>query len=126
MPIQALRAAVLIAAGFVISGCAKSPESTVESFYVAVAEGNITEAQSYLSAQVIGMIGSQKVASALAQESERAQRCGGIRAVEVQLQGEGEIRSGSATITYRGKCPPKREGVKLVKEEGKWKLGVSK
>ena len=108
------------------TGCSKSPESTVESFYKAVGKGEITEAQTYVSSQVTGMIGPQKLAASLAQESERVGRCGGIKSIDVKLDGQGEVRSGTATVTYAGQCPPKNERVKLIKEDGKWKLGASK
>lgn len=109
-----------------LTGCAKSPESTVESFYKAVGKGEIADAQTYLSAQVVGMLGPQKLAAALAEESQRVSRCGGIKAVEVALQGQGEVRAGTALISYSGNCQPRRENVKLVKEEGKWKIAPSK
>jgi hypothetical protein len=109
-----------------LSGCAKSPESTVESFYRAVGKGEITEAQSYLSSQIIGMIGKDKMAAALAKQSEQVSECGGIDSVEVELTGEGEIRSGNATVTFKGNCQPKKESVKLIKEDGKWKITANK
>jgi len=126
MPIRSVRAILLAAATLAVSGCAQSPESIVESFYRAVANGEITEAQGYLSSQVVGMLGPQKTSAALAQEAERVQRCGGISAIDVQLQGQGEIRSGTALVSYRGDCREKRENVKLVKEEGQWKRGATK
>lgn len=116
----------LIVSTALLSGCAKSPESTVESFYEAVGKGEITEAMTYLSSQFSGMLGPQKLSAALAQESERVAKCGGIRSVDVQLTGQGEVRSGTAAIKYNGQCESRRESVKLVKEEGKWKIGASK
>ncbi len=107
----------LVAITLLLAGCAKSPESTVESFYRAVGKGEITEAQTYLSSQVIGMLGPQKMSAALGQEAERVTRCGGIKSIDVKLAGEGEIRSGTVKVTYVGQCPPKNEGVKLVKED---------
>jgi len=44
-----------------LSACSKSPESTVESFYDAVADGEITEARSYLSDQILGMMGEKRL-----------------------------------------------------------------
>ena len=118
--------ATLIATTLMLTGCAKSPESTVESFYNAVGKGEITEAQTYVSSQVTGMLGPQKMAAALAQESERVRKCGGIKSIDVKLEGQGEVRSGTAVVTYAGQCPAKNERVKLVKEDGNWKIGASK
>jgi hypothetical protein len=118
--------ATSIAATMMLTGCAKSPESTVESFYKAVSKGEITEAQTYLSSQVTGMLGPQKMAAALTAESEKIIKCGGIKSIDVKLEGQGEVRSGMAMVTYAGQCPPKNHQVRLIKEEGKWKIGAGK
>lgn len=110
----------------VLGACARSPESTVKHFYNAVAEGEITEAQGCISSQIVGMLGPQKLSAALAKESQRIQGCGGIKSIDVDLTGTGELRMGTANITYRGNCAPKREDVKLIKEDGKWKFAPSK
>jgi len=116
--------AVVLAAA--LSGCAKSPDSTVESFYLALSKGNITEAQGYLSSQIVGMAGPQKISVGLSNASEKIQACGGIRSVDVNLNGEGEIRKGSVKVTFAGNCPAKTETVKLLKENGAWKIGADK
>ena len=105
-------------------GCGKpqSPESIVESSYRAIGKGEITEAKSYLSAQVVGMLGDAKLSAVLASQSQKIASCGGIKNVEVKLQGEGEVRAGTATVTFGGTCPPKTDNVKLLKENGKWKI----
>lgn len=117
---------LIVATALILSGCAKSPESTVESFYRAVSKGELTEAQGYLSLQIAGMMGPRKLSAALAAESERVQQCGGIKSVDVKLEGQGEVRSGIAKVVYAGQCPQKNEKVKLIKEDGKWKIGASK
>jgi hypothetical protein len=109
-----------------LAGCAKSPESTVESFYKAVAKGEITEAQTYLSSQILGMMGQAKITAALSSETMRIGKCGGIKDLQVKLEGQGEVRSGTTTVTYGGSCAVKTEKTKLVKEDGKWKLGAGK
>ncbi len=116
--------AAIFGAAFLV-GCGKSPESTVESFYRAVGKGEITEAQGYVSAQLIGMMGQGKMSAALSNETENIRKCGGINSVDVKLQGEGDLRSGTATFTYV-KCQPNTEKVKLIKEDGKWKITASK
>ena len=109
-----------------LTGCGKSPESTVESFYKAVGKGEITEAQGYLSAQLVAMLGQGKLAAALSQETESIRNCGGIKSVDVKLQGEGEVRTGIATVNYGGNCAAKTEKTKLIKEDGKWKITIDK
>jgi nitrous oxide reductase accessory protein NosL len=113
-----------IAASALLAGCAKSPESALESFHTALSKGEITEAQTYVSSQISGMLGPQKLSAMLQKEAEIILRCGGVKSLETKLDGKGEIRSGQSTITYSGKCAPKKINVKLVKEDGKWKIGA--
>jgi hypothetical protein len=110
----------------VLAGCARGPESTAEKFYKAVAAGEITEAQSYLSAEILGTLGPDKTAAILTKEHKQVIACGGIKSIDVSLKGEGEVRFGSATVSYRGECPEKNESIELVREEGKWKIGMNK
>ena len=79
-----------------------------------------------MSSKIKAMVPSAKLQAALALGAEQARECGGISSVEVSL-GEGDqIRTGTATVTYGGSCPPKTENVKLVKEDGEWKLDANK
>lgn len=121
-----LAALFIVASASLLSGCGKSPESTVESFYRSLANGKISEAKGYMSDQLISMFGEQKISVALSQEIEKIRNCGGIKKIEVELQGEGEFRSGSATVTYAGECPPKKDKATLIKNDGKWKITASK
>jgi hypothetical protein len=126
MPTASVRLLFCAAVLMLQAGCAKSPESTVKAFYTALGKGETTEALGYLSSQVTGMLGMDKARATLAKESERIQGCGGFKSIEVRLEGEGDVRSGDATVSFRGECPPKRERLKLVKEDGRWRLGATK
>lgn len=121
-----LAVAFILFASTLLSGCGKSPESSVESFYRALASGEITEAKSHVSAQLAGMLGEAKLSAALSGETEKIRACGGISNIQVSLVGEGEVRSGTVTVTYKGNCQPKNEKTKLIKEDGKWKITSSK
>jgi len=109
-----------------VVGCTKSPESTVQSFYRAVAQGEITEAESYLSRQVLGDIAPNKLHASLSREMQRVQRCGGYKELKTELGEGAEVRFGSVWISYAGNCKSREEKVKLIKEDGKWRLGSSK
>lgn len=119
-------AILLLTSGFVLCGCGRSPASIVERFYRAVGKGEITEAKGYLSAQLGAMLGDAKVTTLLSTETAKVQSCGGIKTVDVALNGAGEVQSGTVTVTYNGKCSQKTEKVKLVKEDGKWKIAPEK
>jgi hypothetical protein len=117
---------IFILSVMLITGCAKSPESTVESFYRAVEKGEITEARGYVSSQLVGMLGDAKFSAGLAQQTEAISKCGGFKSIDVKLHGKGEIRQGEAIVTYAGHCPQRSEKVKLIKEDGKWKITADK
>lgn len=116
----------LLVAPLVLVGCGGSPEDSVKDFYRSVEKGEISKAKGHLSKQIAGMLGEQKLTASLGQESTKIAECGGIKDIDVQLKGEGEVRAGTAKITYKGSCPEKEEKVSLVKEDGKWTISLGK
>ena len=122
-----VRAVIMtVCVALLLSACSKSPESTVESFYNAVANGEITEARSYLSDQILCMMGEKKITAGLTEQYEKMQACEGIKEIKVEMKGDGELRSGSATITFNGDCPQNVEKTKLIEEDGVWKITAAK
>lgn len=110
----------------VLVGCGRSAESSVEHFYTSLSEGKISDAKELVSKQLLGMAGEGKIQSALASEAQKIQSRGGIKSMQVHLEGKGEIRTGTVTITYNKVAEPKIEKVKVVKEDGQWKLAAEK
>lgn len=107
-----------------LAACGKSPESTVEGFYWAISKGNITEARTYVSAPLVASLGDARFTAILGREAERFRACGGVKSVEVKLQGEGDVRTGTVRVAFSGKCPAdSRPNVRVIKEDGKWKIG---
>lgn len=125
---QSTKFLLVLASGIALTGCGKSPEATVEAFYTALGKGEITEAISYLSKQIITNFGEEKVRGGMTKESQRIAECGGIKSITTQLKGEGEIRIGQSTVTYgdSNKCPTKNEKTALTKEDGAWKISLDK
>ncbi|HQL47721.1 MAG TPA: DUF4878 domain-containing protein [Holophaga sp.] len=124
-----MKPALTLAAGaalVLLVSCARSAESSVERFYLCLSDGKVTEAKELVSKQLLGMAGENKIQAALAKEAEQIQAKGGIKSVVVQLEGKGEIRSGKATITYKNVEGPRVEKVKVIKEDGTWKLTADK
>lgn len=114
------------AAALALAACSSGPDATVEEFYAHVAEGRTEQARALMSRDVTNLLGDEKLDTALRAETRRIQECGGIANVEVEL-GEGEsVRIGTATITYQGECAQRQEDVRVVKEDGDWKLGIAK
>lgn len=111
---------------FVVTGCAPSPSTTIHNFARSVEKGNYKEARSYLSSSIKGMMGEEKLNAALAKNRENILECGGIKSIETDIKGEGEYRRGTYTTTYKGNCSSSNHEVKLIKEEGRWKIGLDK
>lgn len=109
-----------------LAGCGQSPESTVEKFYTSVEKGEISEAKTVLSPQLSAFLGDQKLSAALAGETERISKCGGIKSIHAALDTKGEVAIGTTTVEYKGTCPARTEKTKLVKENGIWKITANK
>lgn len=124
--IAEMRIVVTVALLALATGCGVSPEATVEKFFMAVGRGDVTEAKTYLSAQFVGVIGEAKLTAGLAAQADEVRNCGGIQKVVVALSGDGDVRTGKSTVTFAGDCPTDSTDVRLIKEDGKWKLAPSK
>lgn len=118
----------LLTAFLLLAGCSKTPEGVIEGFYGALSRGEITESKEYISAQLIKQLGDAKLSAVLTKEAQHITECGGIKSVEVKLQGEGEIRNGTTVVTYTDEtaCKQKTEKSSLVKEDGSWKITANK
>jgi len=120
---QKYRVPLVLAAAFVLFGCSASPESAIEQLHDAVAKGEITKAKGYISKQVVQLMGEETLTATLAEGTEEIKKCGGLDTVKSELTGEGEVRSGDVSITYKGTtCKPAVRKVRLVKEDGQWKI----
>lgn len=119
------RAAAVVAL-VLLSACSAGPEGAVRGFYKAIDANDIPAAKGYLSAQITGMLGDAKLDMALGEGARSMAQCGGLDKVEVALDGEGDKRSGTATVSFDGDCPAKQDQVSVVKEEDGWKIGLGK
>ncbi|MFM7195446.1 MAG: DUF4878 domain-containing protein [Bacteroidota bacterium] len=108
------------------TSCQESPEDVVIKFYRSVEAGNISAAKECLSERLLALAG-EKLTVGLSKQTEEMTSCGGIKNIQVDLEGTGESRKGKATVSYSGDCPDETEDkLTLVKEEGKWKIGLRK
>jgi hypothetical protein len=117
---------LLVASASLLGGCSSQPESVVEKFYRALEAGETTKARTYVSGQLVSLLGEDKTLSALSDQTGKISACGGIKSIETDLQGEGEVRTGTVVVTFNGDCPPKHEKTKLIKEDGNWKVSADK
>lgn len=118
-----LLALVMLCAG--LAACAKSPRDVYVETYRALEQGKLDEAAGHFSEAAHAFLGSAKLRMVLAAQAEKIQECGGIRDLNVDLQGEGDVRTGKSTITFKGDCAPVEENVRLVRENDQWKIGLN-
>lgn len=105
---------------------ASGPESTVKRFYGAIEDGKIDDASELLSSRILGMLGPDKLRQALSKQALEVKKKGGIKSIDILEMNEvGEVAEGKVKITY-GDGSESTEDVKLIKEEGKWKLDADK
>jgi hypothetical protein len=110
----------------VLFSCKESPEDVVLKFYRSVESGEISKAKECLARPLVDRFGD-KIGESLARESEKIGKCGGIKDIQIDLQGKGEIRNGKATISFKGDCPEnKTDKISLIQEDGEWKINLSK
>lgn len=105
-----------------LAGCGNSPKTAYVDFYRALEKGEIERAENYFSGSISSVFGRAKLRMVLQEQAQKIQRCGGIKDIDLELQGEGDVRHGKARITFKGDCPPREESVAMVRENGEWKL----
>jgi len=74
-----------------VAGCAKGPERTVENFYTAIEKGeHRRKRRGYPLEQPRPDVGRrQRLLRVWTRQHEEIVRCGGIKNIEVDLEGEG-------------------------------------
>lgn len=105
-----------------LAGCSSSPESTLKSFYRAVENQDDAAALKILHPVTVQMMGEPKLKTMLVSQRAEIKRCGGIKDIDVKLDGSDEQKRGTYTITFSGKCAPNGGRVTMVKLDGSWHL----
>lgn len=101
------------------------PAATAESFYRAVEQGDLDKAQSYLSDQVYLMADRNKIRAAMAAQSEKMREMGGIKSINTQIEERDAYTRVKAHLVFSNGRET-REKLKLVKENGTWKITPDK
>lgn len=127
---QAALAAILITGFIFFGGCdsigQKSPSEVVKAAYMAANEGKYSEAEKYLSSEVITAMkgGLGALAGGMKGAWDKTTRNGTIEKIEIIDEG---VRGESATVKFRihfkdGKT--KDDDEPLIKENGQWKITI--
>ena len=119
----------LILVSFIMffSGCVgSSPSKTVKEFYSAIDHGNISKATGLFSNRVIQTFGLSKLQQTIEFQLKAVENSGGIDSIEIiDEQIFGDTALVNIEVTY-GNGNVIREDVQLVKEDGNWKIDISK
>ncbi len=112
---------------WLVAGCQLGgPEAVVKKFYRAIEKGNLEEAMSLLSSRITKTLGEEKMKSGLAEVARDMQQKGGVKSLEVtEVNVTGEIADAQVKLVF-GNGSIDTEKVKLIKEEGSWKIDAEK
>jgi hypothetical protein len=106
--------------------CGRSPGSTVKEFYEAVSKGRTDDAIELVSAQVVNSIGRDKLRLGIQNSAQQILNKGGVKDLEItEEKVSGDVASVTIIIKY-GNDTQEIENVRLVKEDGNWRLQPSK
>ena len=116
----------LILMATVTCSLSQGPGGAVTSFFRHLEKGEITEAQGLLAAKVVGRVDASKLRAGLETMAREISAKQGIKNIQVQKEEvQGELATVETLITL-GDGSTKADTTKLVKEQGAWKLDVSK
>lgn len=111
---------------FIGCGSSSGPEDIVKDFFEAVEAGDVKAATDMLSSQITEMLGKEKLAAAIKDQSKEINAKGGISNIEFKDKVETENAiTMNVVITYGdGSTEPQKS--MLILEDGEWKLGIAK
>jgi uncharacterized membrane protein YvbJ len=119
---------LVVALCLVSAGCglfSTGPEATVKKFYKAVENGEFDDAMNLMSNKVKS-VGKDKLRAGLAQVTREMKSKGGVKNLDiVKMDVTGEMADGQVKIEF-GDGSSKSDSVKLIKEEGKWRIDADK
>ena len=117
---------LVVTFAFVNCGGASGPKDIVIESFQMMEDNDQAGLKDLLSSQVKTMVDSEKLEEGMTKQHETIKEKGGIDNIEFLSEDiQEDVANFKVKLTY-GDGSTKEEKVKLVKEEGDWKLGVSK
>jgi len=122
-------AVCLILVSFCLISCSSfdSPSTVITKFYTLVEKGKVNDAYKFITQEGKEMLkryGSG--VSALSKGTDKIKSKGGIKSLKILSE---EITGDTATVKFElnyGNGTKENDSEKLVKEEGSWRIAVSK
>lgn len=119
---------LLILAVLMTSSCglfSPGPGKVVEKFYQYVEKGELEAAKNLFTKEIREAMGG-KIMAGLSEETNEINAKGGVKDIEIKSE---EITGESARVTARvsyGNGSDKSDNTKLIKEDGAWRITISK
>jgi hypothetical protein len=108
-------------------GCiGSSPSRTVKDFYSAIGRGDVEMATAQMSSRVIDQVGLNKLQQSIEYQVQAVEQAGGMKSIRIIDE---QIFDDAALVTAEvelGDGTSGTETVQLVKEDGRWKIDISK
>lgn len=111
--------------GLLFSG-GSGPGATAKDFFWALEQGDLQEARGMMSAQLRGLLSDDKLNMALAQNQAQAQQRSGLQDIEVVQETVNGDRAVVQVKLVYGNGFSDVQSVRLVQEEGDWKIAADK
>lgn len=114
--------ATIIASAVLLSACGagRTPEETVISHYRAIESGNRDKMLEAVDPAGVKTFGESTLLALYEKGGAEFTGCGGIKSIDVALQGDEKRKTGTTSFTFNGSCPPKKSPVRLAFKDGKW------
>ena len=114
----------IIASAVLLTACgaARTPEEIVVEHYRAIETGNKKGMLEHVDPGRIKMLGENLHLAQYEKGAAEFKACGGIKSIEVELQGDEKYKTGKTSFAFNGKCPAYKSPVRLAFKDGKWWL----
>lgn len=105
---------------------AAGPAQTIKKFYGYLEAGKVDDAVNLLSARVLNVLSRDKLKSGLADGTRQVKSKGGIKSIDIAKEEVvGETADVQSKVNF-GNGESKTDKSKLIKENGEWKIDLSK
>jgi hypothetical protein len=108
-----------------IAGCGagSSPEGVIKDYYRAVESGEHNRALTMIDPLNLQSAPEAKIRALMQGQQEQMHRCGGLKSVDVKMNGTGDTRTGKMTLAF-ATCPPENIKVAVRKVSGTWTINL--
>ena len=114
----------IIASTALLTACGAAPTAAeiAVQHYRAIESGKKKGTQQHVDPGRLKMLGENLHLAQYEKGAAEFKACGGIKSIEVELQGDEKYKTGKTSFAFNGKCPAYKSPVRLAFKDGKWWL----